>query len=155
MAKHNMVGVGTDNDVVRPSHALDVTDNDVPPLEAVSQNSLLAPTTRKRQVAVLLSCFVAVAMTIGPNQSYGVFQLYYVTSSESIIPSDEAQNRGAIALVGTLAAGLTWGGSIVVNPLMSRVPGNANRKIATVGCVIMSLGYGLAGSCSRVSGSVL
>ena len=90
-------------------------------------------------------------MTIGPNQSYGVFQQYYVTSAESILPPPEAQNRGAIALVGTLAAGLTWGGSIAVNPLMSRVSGNANQKIAVVGALVMSLGYGIAGSCSRVS----
>ena len=137
-------------------HLREITVNDesAPP-DAISQNQVLAPTTRKRQLTVLISCFVAVVMTIGPNQAYGVFQQFYVTSPESILPPSEAQNRGVIALVGTLAAGLTWGGSIVVNALMSRVSGNANQKIATVGVVVMSLGYGLAGSCSRVSNASL
>lgn len=123
-----------------------------PPPDAVTQNHLLlAPTTRRRQIAVLICGFLTVVMTIGPNFAYGVFQEYYVTDSASILPPKDAQNRGVVALVGTLAAGLTWGGSIFVNPLMSRLPGNANKKIATVGCVLMSLGYCLAGSSYAVS----
>ena len=130
--------------------------DDVPPADAVGQNQfILTPTTRSRQLAVLICGFLSVVMTVGPNLSYGVFQEYYTTSSGSILPPNEAQNRGLVALVGTLAAGLTWGGSIFVNPLMSRVPGNANKKIATVGCVLMSLAYGLAGSCHTVSDNML
>ncbi|KMQ45647.1 Major facilitator superfamily domain [Trichophyton rubrum] len=103
-----------------------------------------APTTRRRQFAVLICSFLAVAMTIGPNFSYGVFQEYYVTSTYSVLDPSEAQNRAAVALVGTLGAGLTWSGSIVINPLVSRVSGNANQKIATAGCCLMSASYALA-----------
>ncbi|KAK2797515.1 hypothetical protein FQN51_008413 [Onygenales sp. PD_10] len=119
------------------------------PSDAVSQREL-APPTRKRQLVVLACSFFAVIMTIGPNLSYGVFQDYYVASNKSPLPPSQAQNRAAVALVGTLGAGLTWSGSIFVNPAMTRVKGNANRKIATVGCVLMSLAYGLAGSSSQV-----
>ncbi|KAM5440991.1 hypothetical protein MferCBS31731_003775 [Microsporum ferrugineum] len=117
--------------------------DEIPPEYAAGQHEF-APTTRKRQVTVLICSFLAVAMTIGPNFSYGVFQDYYVTSS------DKAKNRAAVALVGTLGAGLTWSGSIVINPLMSRVKGNANQKIATIGCCLMSASYALAGSSQRL-----
>ncbi|KAK2861248.1 hypothetical protein FQN49_004393 [Arthroderma sp. PD_2] len=123
-------------------------DDDMAPTDAAGQQEF-APTTQKRQVAVLICSFLAVAMTIGPNFSYGVFQDYYVTSNDSILPPSEAKNRAAVALVGTLGAGLTWSGSIVINPLMGRVKGNANQKIATVGCCLMSSSYALAGSSQR------
>lgn len=112
-----------------------------------------APTTRRRQFAVLICSFLAVAMTIGPNFSYGVFQEYYVTSTYSVLDPSEAQNRAAVALVGTLGAGLTWSGSIVINPLVSRVSGNANQKIATAGCCLMSASYALASLSQKVSES--
>lgn len=129
----------------------DLSDSSVPstPSEGDSEASILAPTTRKQQLKVLLYAFVTVVMTIGPSQSYGVFQQHYADSN--MLPSDERKNRSTIALVGTLETGLTWGGSIIVNYLMNKVPGHANRKIATVGCVLMALGYGLAGSSTRVS----
>ncbi|KKZ62231.1 hypothetical protein EMCG_03293 [[Emmonsia] crescens] len=123
--------------------------SDSPPSNAAVQQEL-ASATRKGQLVVLTCSFLAVVMTIGPNLSYGVFQDYYVTSSQSILPPSQAQNRASVALVGTLGAGLTWGGSIFVNPLMTRVKGNANRKIATAGCILMSLAYGLASTSSQV-----
>lgn len=121
-----------------------------PPSDAVVQHQL-PPTTRQQQMVVLICSFMAVVMTIGPSLSYGVFQEYYVTSSNTILPSAEAKNRSIVALVGTLAAGLTWSGSIFVNPLMSRVKGNANQKISIAGCCLMSLSLALAGSAGRVS----
>lgn len=132
---------------VRPLQTLEIDDS--PPSDAVRQQQL-APITRKRQAIVLICSFLAVVMTIGPNSSYGVFQNYYVTSPDTILHPSEAGNRATVALVGTLGAGLTWGGSIFVNPLMARVKGNANRKISTVGCLLMSLAYSLAGSCTQV-----
>ncbi|OJD10609.1 hypothetical protein AJ78_08429 [Emergomyces pasteurianus Ep9510] len=127
---------------------LQILGSDSPPSNATVQREL-ASATRKGQLVVLACSFLAVIMTIGPNLSYGVFQDYYVTSSESILPPSQAQNRASVALVGTLGAGLTWSGSIFVNPLMARVKGNANRKIATAGCVLMSLAYGLASTSTQ------
>lgn len=131
--------------------SFELSDTSVPPTpkEAPSEESILAPITRKQQILVLLNAFITVIMTVGPSQSYGVFQQHYTQST--MLPEAERQNRATVALVGTLETGLTWGGSIVVNALMSRVPGHANRKIATIGCVLMALGYGLAGSSTRVS----
>ncbi|EEQ88500.2 hypothetical protein RJZ56_000251 [Blastomyces dermatitidis] len=122
---------------------------DSPPSNAAVQRDQ-ASTTRKGRLVVLICSFLAVIMTIGPNLSYGVFQEYYVTSSQSLLPPSQAQNRASVALVGTLGAGLTWGGSIFVNPLMTKVKGNSNRKIATAGCVLMSLAYGLASTSNQV-----
>lgn len=48
--------------------------------------------------------------------------------------------------MGTLAAGLTWAGSIFVNPLMERV--RDKRWITVTGVGLMSLGLGL-GALSR------
>lgn len=94
------------------------------------------------KVAVLTCAFLAVFQTIGPNLSYGVFQTFYTSSTDSILPPNETSNKGLVAFVGTLAAGLTWGGSIYVNPLMSRFP---NPKHLTVpGCLLMSTAFLLA-----------
>lgn len=80
----------------------------------------LRPVTRQRQIVVLLSGFFAVYLLVGINQSYGVFQGYYTSSKQTMLPP--SQNSGALlAFVGTLGAGLTWGGSIAVNPLLSRI----------------------------------
>ncbi|EFE36558.1 uncharacterized protein ARB_04080 [Trichophyton benhamiae CBS 112371] len=122
------------------------------PADAAGRHEF-APTTRRRQFAVLICSFLAVSMTIGPNFSYGVFQEYYVTSTDSVLDPSEAKNRAAVALVGTLGAGLTWSGSIVINPLVSRVSGNANQKIVTAGCCLMSASYALASLSQRVSES--
>jgi hypothetical protein len=52
--------------------------------------------------------------------------------------------------VGTLGAGLTWGGSIVVNPLMARV--RDVRWLTVSGVVCMSAGFGLASFGREVGG---
>ncbi|EZF31893.1 hypothetical protein H101_04516 [Trichophyton interdigitale H6] len=129
-------------------HGLEPAD-EMLPADAADGHEF-APTTRRRQFVVLICSFLAVAMTIGPNFSYGVFQEYYVTSTDSVLDPSEAKNRAAVALVGTLGAGLTWSGSIVINPLVSRVSGNANQKIATAGCCLMSASYALASLSQRL-----
>jgi hypothetical protein len=55
--------------------------------------------------------------------------------------------------VGTLGAGLTWGGSIVVNPLMARV--RDVRWLTVTGVVCMSAGFGLASFGREVSACFL
>lgn len=105
--------------------------------------------TRKKQALVLLSTFLMIFQTIGINQTYGVFQEFYTTSPASFLPAKQANNRAAVAFVGTLGAGLTWGGSIFVNPLVSRT--NDVRWITGLGSVGMSLGLILAGESKNVS----
>ena len=95
-----------------------------------------------------LCAFLAVFQTIGPNLSYGVFQNFYVASNKTILPPGQAANRGSVAFVGTLGAGLTWGGSIYVNPLMAR--SKSPRWTAIPGAILMSLGFLLASWSTQV-----
>ncbi|KAH8119368.1 monocarboxylate transporter [Phellopilus nigrolimitatus] len=83
---------------------------------------------------------------IGINSVYGVFQEFY-TSSETTI--EDAQGQDAlVSLVGTLGYGLTWGGGILVNPLIVRVK---NLKLITLsGTLIASLGIFLASFSTRL-----
>ncbi|KAI9678987.1 MAG: hypothetical protein M1822_007413 [Bathelium mastoideum] len=85
----------------------------------------LPPISRKKQAAVLSSAFVTIALTIGYNQTYGVFQEYYLSSSQDVlVPSPFQQVSSPTALlafVGTLCYGLTWAGGILVNPMISRI----------------------------------
>jgi MFS family permease len=108
----------------------------------------LVPVTARRQLLVLVSSFSVIFLTIGLNQAYGVFQSYYVSSSSSFLPPDEASNRALIAFVGTLGAGLTWGGSIFVNPLMVRI--SNMRYITVAGVLTMCVGMILAGTSTKV-----
>ncbi|KAF2095281.1 major facilitator superfamily protein [Rhizodiscina lignyota] len=111
----------------------------------------LLPTTRRRQFLVLVSGFFAVFLTIGVNQAYGVFQSYYVSSSSesnAILSPSEAANTALVAFIGTLAAGLTWAGSIFVNPLMARC--SDPRYLTTAGAACMCAGYALAGFSSSI-----
>ena len=85
----------------------------------------LPPISRKKQAAVLCSAFVTIALTIGYNQSFGVFLEYYLSSSQDVLvpsPASQASPPTALlAFVGSLCYGLTWGGGIVVNPVISRL----------------------------------
>jgi drug/metabolite transporter (DMT)-like permease len=108
----------------------------------------LRPVTQRRQILILLSSFLTICITIGFNQSYGVFQSYYTSSEQDMLPPDAQSQSALIAFVGTLGAGLTWGGSIVVNPLMARVK---DVRYLTVGGVLcMSAGFGLASLSTQV-----
>ncbi|KAI9677701.1 MAG: hypothetical protein M1829_002473 [Trizodia sp. TS-e1964] len=112
------------------------------------EKELLPPPTRKRQLIVLISGFFIVFQTIGLNQSYGIFQAYYVEPNNGMLSSSQAENTAMIALIGTLGAGLTWGGSIFVNPLMARTKRLSHITIA--GAILTSLGIGLASSCTQI-----
>ncbi|KAF2194273.1 MFS general substrate transporter [Zopfia rhizophila CBS 207.26] len=85
----------------------------------------LPPISRKKQTVVLFSAFVAIALTIGYNQCFGVFQEYYLSSSQDVlVPSPASQvspPTALLAFVGTLCYGLTWAGGILVNPVISRI----------------------------------
>ena len=144
--QHNI----SENSASRPSLSINnaLTDDNVP-TENISHQ--LLPVTRRKQFLVLISSFLTVCITIGFNQSYGVFQSYYVSNEASILPLSQAKSGALIAFIGTLGAGLTWGGSIVINPLMART--KEKRYITVSGVVLMSLGFGLASLATRV-GSV-
>jgi hypothetical protein len=127
-----------------------------PPQNSSSPNSSqphleehLRPITPRRQALILLSSFLTICTTIGFNQSYGVFQSYYTSSSQTLLPASTQDQSAWIAFVGTLGAGLTWGGSVVVNPLMARVKDVRVLTIVGVGC--MSAGFGLASLGTEVS----
>jgi hypothetical protein len=94
-----------------------------------------------------------VFVTIGLNQAYGVFLNYYLTDGSSekdpFLPKSEVSSKAMLAFVGTLAAGLTWGGSIFVNPIMAR--SKDPRRITGAGAVLIGAGYVLASFCHKVS----
>ncbi|KAK4248347.1 major facilitator superfamily domain-containing protein [Corynascus novoguineensis] len=132
----------------------------------------LPPISRKKQAAVLFSAFMTTALTIGYNQCFGVFQQYYLSSSQDVLvpsPASQASPPTALlAFVGTLCYGLTWAGGIVVNPVIARLERGtwtsttastrlwrrralrllSPRTITVSGVLITSAGFALA-SCSR------
>ncbi|CAK7225194.1 hypothetical protein SCUCBS95973_005779 [Sporothrix curviconia] len=96
----------------------------------------LPPVSRRQQASVLVAAFLAIALSIGYNQCYGVFQEYYLSANQNVLISSPASSSSSsststasgsqpstalLAFVGTLGAGLTWAGSIFVNPWLSRV----------------------------------
>ena len=88
-----------------------VLEQSLPPDNA---QPAMRPVSRKRQTSILLCAFMDVFVTIGLNQAYGVFLNYYLTDGSSekdpFLPKSEVSNKAMLAFVGTLAAGLTWGG---------------------------------------------
>ncbi|KAK4235265.1 major facilitator superfamily domain-containing protein [Achaetomium macrosporum] len=137
-------------------------------MEPSTRASNLPPISRKKQAAVLLSAFLTIALTIGYNQCYGVFQEYYLSSSQDLlVPSPAAQSSpptALLAFVGTLCYGLTWAGGILVNPVIARIEHGiwgptipstrlwrrrilrllTPRTITVSGVLIMSAGFTLA-----------
>lgn len=55
-----------------------------------------------------------------------------------------------MAFVGTLGYGLTWAGSIVVNPIMARLGPRGNQGLGVLGVVCMSAGFGFASLSTQV-----
>ncbi|KAI1623738.1 MFS transporter, MCP family, solute carrier family 16, member 10 [Exophiala viscosa] len=112
----------------------------------------MRPVSRERQMSILLCAFFDVFVTIGMNQAYGVFLSYYLADGSSgkdpFLPRSETTSKAMLAFVGTLAAGLTWGGSIFVNPIMARC--KDPRWITGAGAVFIGAGYVLASFCHRV-----
>ncbi|KAK3370645.1 major facilitator superfamily domain-containing protein [Podospora didyma] len=138
--------------------------------ESTRAPPVLPPISRKKQAGVLFSAFVTIALTIGYNQCFGVFQEYYLSPSQDVLspsPASQATPPTAfLAFVGTLCYGLTWAGGILVNPVISRIevgawsqtgPSPSNRiwrrrilrmltprAITVSGVVMMSSGFALA-----------
>ncbi|KAI1759210.1 major facilitator superfamily domain-containing protein [Hypoxylon sp. FL1150] len=143
-------------------------------LQAEPDSLALPPISRKKQATVLLSAFVTIALTIGYNQCFGVFQEYYLSPSQDILvpaPADQASPPTALlAFVGTLCYGLTWAGGLFVNPIISRIehgkwaPTTPStrlwrrrvvrllrpRTITISGVLLMSLGFALASLSSSI-----
>lgn len=110
----------------------------------------LRPITRQRQIIILISSFLTICITIGLNQSYGVFQSYYISPAQNMLPKTTGNEGALVAFVGTLGSGLTWAGSIVVNPMMTRLGAKGPKHICIMGVVFISLGFGLASLCKEV-----
>jgi len=114
--------------------------------------SAMLPVSRRRQLSILLCSFFDVFVTIGLNQAYGVFLTYYLedanNSKDPFLRPSDVKSKALVAFVGTLAAGLTWGGSIFVNPIMART--KDPRKITLAGAILIGMGYILASFCNRV-----
>lgn len=145
-----------------------VPESDLTPAPAIP------PISRKKQAAVLCSAFVTIALTIGYNQSFGVFLEYYLSSTQDVLvpsPASQASPPTALlAFVGSLCYGLTWGGGIVVNPVISRIEhGNwaattpstrlwgrgilrllAPRTITVSGVLMVAVGFTLASFSSSI-----
>lgn len=67
-----------------------------------------------------------------------------------MLPKDTSNDSAFVAFVGTLGAGLTWGGSIFVNPIIARLGTKGTRGISVLGVIFMSLGFGLASLGTKV-----
>ncbi|EKM54904.1 uncharacterized protein PHACADRAFT_197337 [Phanerochaete carnosa HHB-10118-sp] len=96
--------------------------------------------SRKYQTALLAAGFAMTFHVIGINSIYGIFQEFY-TSPATNIKGTQGQDA-LVSLVGTIGTGLTWSGSIFVNPLITRV--KHIQWIMLSGVLIMSLGIFLA-----------
>jgi MFS family permease len=115
---------------------------------ATSSNDL-HPTTPRRQLLVLLSSFLTICITIGLNQSYGVFQSYYTSPSQTMLPISTSSSA-LTAFIGTLGSGLTWSGSLLINPILAWLNVQGTKVLCVTGILFMSLGLGLASLCSQV-----
>lgn len=139
-----LVGGGSDDD-----DNLSALERIITPSDA---QVAMRPVSRKKQTSILLCAFFDVFVTIGLNQAYGVFLNHYLSMGSSdvdpFLPKSEVTNKAMVAFVGTMAAGLTWGGSIFVNPIMART--KDPRYITGAGAVLVGLGYVLASFCNRV-----
>ncbi|KAH7911622.1 major facilitator superfamily domain-containing protein [Hygrophoropsis aurantiaca] len=96
--------------------------------------------TKTYQALLLVSGFLMIFHVIGINSVFGVFQEYY-TSPESNIPGAIGQDA-LVSLAGTIGTGLTWAGSIFVNPWMEHV--RDVRIITMLGVFVTSLGLIMA-----------
>ncbi|KAI1391063.1 major facilitator superfamily domain-containing protein [Hypoxylon trugodes] len=134
----------------------------------------LPPISRRKQATVLVSAFTTIALTIGYNQCFGVFQEYYLSPSQDVLspaPSSAPTPPTALlAFVGTLCYGLTWAGGILVNPVISRIETQTwtlnnpstrvwrkrilrlltPRTITISGVLVMSAGFALASFSTKI-----
>ncbi|KAF9498832.1 monocarboxylate transporter [Pleurotus eryngii] len=102
--------------------------------------------TKQYQMLLLLSGFFMTFHVIGINSVYGIFQEFYTSAETNIL--DAHGQDALVALVGTIGSGLTWSGSIFVNPLMARI--DNVRMISLAGAIIMSIGLFAASYSTRL-----
>ncbi|TVY32018.1 putative transporter, partial [Lachnellula occidentalis] len=126
------------------------TSQEDAPAPDTSVAAELRPITRQRQILVLISSFLTICITIGFNQAYGVFQSYYISPTQTMLPKTTGEDGALVAFVGSLGYGLTWGGSIVVNPVIARLGIKGTRGVSVLGVLFMSLGFGLASLSTQV-----
>lgn len=138
---------------VESSQIADSPNPDHDEIDTLASN--LRPITRHRQILVLISSFLTICITIGFNQAYGVFQSYYISADQTMLPKSTTQDSALVAFIGTLGYGLTWGGSIIVNPIMARFGVRGNKCLGVLGVLCMSLGFGLASLSTQVSSTSL
>ncbi|KAI0294997.1 MFS general substrate transporter [Russula brevipes] len=104
------------------------------------------PPTRLYQCLLVLAGFIATFQTIGSNQTYGIFQEFYTSSSSNII--DGPGQYAMASLIGTIGGGLTWSGSIFVSAMISK--GFDMSLMCFAGSVVMSLGFILASMATKL-----
>jgi hypothetical protein len=131
-------------------HSLSELESSPLPDSSPDADIELRPITQKRQIGVLISSFVTICITIGFNQAYGVFQNYYISPTQTFLPKSTGNESALVAFVGTLGYGLTWAGSIVVNPTMARLDVRGTRWLCISGVFCMSLGFALASLSTQV-----
>ncbi|RPD82855.1 MFS general substrate transporter [Lentinus tigrinus ALCF2SS1-7] len=95
---------------------------------------------------LVLAGFMMTFHVIGINSIYGLFQEFY-TSPETNIHGAEGQDA-LVSLVGTIGSGLTWSGSIFVNPMIGKT--DNVKLISLSGAFIMSVGIFLASFCTQL-----
>ncbi|KUJ21796.1 MFS monocarboxylate transporter-like protein [Mollisia scopiformis] len=139
-----------DDAVTAPTLLSDLSPRDEEPQVSSTESSDLRPITKQRQLHVLISAFLTICITIGISQSYGVFQSYYISPTQIFLPPNTQSNSAFVAFVGTLGYGLTWAGSIVVNPILARLDPFGTRLLCISGVLLMSLGFGLASLSTQV-----
>ncbi|KAH7926862.1 MFS general substrate transporter [Leucogyrophana mollusca] len=126
--------LGEPNDTPPEGFSRPDLDDTAPPATSNSRP------TKQYQALLLVSGFLMIFHVIGINSIFGVFQEYY-TSPGSNIPGAVGQDA-LVSLAGTIGTGLTWAGSIFVNPWMESV--HNVRIITVLGAIITSLGLFLA-----------
>ncbi|KAJ3838249.1 MFS general substrate transporter [Lentinula raphanica] len=124
-------------------------------MDLVNQNDdgpeqIIAPPTRIYQTMLVLAGSMMIFHIIGLNQVFGIFQvelMEFYTSSQSNIKGVQGQDA-LVSLVGSIGTGLTWSGSIIMNPLIARID---NIKLVTLtGAFIMSFGLVLASFATHI-----
>ncbi|OSD00871.1 MFS general substrate transporter [Trametes coccinea BRFM310] len=108
-------------------------------------NSASEP-SKSYQCLLVFAGFMMTFHVIGINSIYGLFQEFY-TSPETNITGALGQDA-LVSLVGTIGSGLTWSGSIFVNPMIRRF--DNVKLISMAGAFIMSLGIFTASFCTQL-----
>ncbi|KAI0756441.1 MFS general substrate transporter [Daedaleopsis nitida] len=129
----------------QPENGADVGSNSRNEVDDSEAPYTLEP-TRTYQCLLLLAGFMMTFHVIGINSIYGLFQEFY-TSPETNIKAAEGQDA-LVSLVGTIGSGLTWSGSIFVNPMIGRY--DNVKLISLTGAFIMSTGIVLASFCTEL-----